>query len=187
MLQCLTVVGGQRGDEILAGELAGRISGAGPAEWGRVLITVKPISAHTDAATKTTDVVTELDFIGGQISDQRLRLRRKIWTDDPDNLDSPLHIEIEVSEGEESQNADNLPPAARKLLEALGTKSAAATSSELVDEIANRHGHGLKRETVSRHLNDLERRGLVESEVVGPYKNKLWSLIDTGREGVLRV
>ena len=38
-----------------------RISGAGAAEWGRVLITGEVISRHTNPHTRETTVITELD------------------------------------------------------------------------------------------------------------------------------
>jgi len=74
----------------------------------------------------------------------------------------------------------DLPPAAAKLVEALAAHEEPATGAELVDWIAapEHYGHGLKRETVSRHLNALRRQGLVEhtnpeADVTAP---KLWQL-----------
>jgi hypothetical protein len=60
-----------------------RITGAGPAEWGRVLIGAKVISRHTNIETLATTVVLELDVIGGEIPDQGIRVRRDIHADDP--------------------------------------------------------------------------------------------------------
>ena len=67
------------------GQGAGRITGAGPAEWGRVLISATVKARHTDRVTKATRVLTELDIIGGEIPDQRLLLHRHIWADDPED------------------------------------------------------------------------------------------------------
>ena len=39
---------------------SGRLSGAGPAEWGRVLIGTNVVSRYTDTITKETKVITEL-------------------------------------------------------------------------------------------------------------------------------
>ena len=166
------------------GRGAGRILGAGPAEWGRVLISKTVIARHTDPKSKASDVLTELDIIGGEIADRTLRLRRRIWADTPDELDSTLHLEQTVEEVDApnaSSNEKRLAPATRKLLEAVEARGP-AISSELVDWIAGRYGHGLKRETVSRNLNELERLGRVESTDQGSFKPKLWTLVEANDE-----
>ncbi len=58
----------------------------------------------------------------------------------------------------------DLPPAAAKLLEALEAldTDAGSSTSALVDWIVENHGHGLKRETVSRMLKVLDERGCAE-------------------------
>ena len=58
----------------------------------------------------------------------------------------------------------DLPPAARKLLEALEAVAGehGAPNSVLVDWIVEEHGHGLKRETVSKMLNLLREKGYAE-------------------------
>ncbi|MFL5914128.1 MAG: AAA family ATPase [Gaiellaceae bacterium] len=75
----------------------------------------------------------------------------------------------------------DLPPAAAKLLEALAAQDEPASGAELVDWIAGKHGHGLKRETVSRHLNALRRQGLVDCTNPGAAAttSKLWQLAQT--------
>lgn len=166
-----------------------RITGAGPAEWGRVLITSTVKSRRTDPDTKATDVVSQLEVIGGEIPDQALRINRRIWSDDPDNLDSPLHITTAVDHIEDTDTgnanlpATDLPPAARKLLEALTALDRPATNNELVDWIVQRHGHGLKRETVSRTLNKLLTQGLVDSITSSQrFEPTLWLLARDPRD-----
>ena len=144
------------------GSGAGRITGAGPAEWGRVLMTASVLSRHTDPLTRATTVVTQIDVVGGEIPDQSIKIRRRIQAQDPDDLDSFLEYHVEQLEADEVEQNSDLPPAARKLLEALEAADEPSTSTELVDWIAATHGHGLKRETVSRHLNELRRQGVVE-------------------------
>lgn len=171
------------------GRGAGRITGAGPAEWGRVLISAKVISRHTDSS-HATNVITELDFLGGEIPDQTLRVQRRIWSDDPDDLNSALHLEVTVTETEarsSEERSETLPPAARKLLEAfkaLEGSGTETTNTTLVDSIADRWGHGLKRETTSRTLNDLKRRGFVDfvSEGEDQFAPKVWQLTRAGQE-----
>lgn len=156
------------------GRGASRFLGAGPAEWGRVLIGATVVSKHLDLATKATTVVTDLDILGGDIPDQTYRLQRYIRADDPDDLDSPLAYQVRLLDADAGADDLGLAPAAAKLLAAVLAQDAPATSVQLVDWIADHHGHGLKRETVSRALNDLARRGLVDSLVPAPGAVKLW-------------
>ena len=159
------------------GQGAGRILGAGPAEWGRVLLTAEVKARHTDPVSKATSVVTELSAIGGEIPDVMCRVHRRIWADDPDDLDSALHVETTVTEIDTPDSqpaADKLTPAAVKLLDAVRAVGP-ASGARLVDWIAANHGHGLRRETVSRVLADLEQRGLVDSVEDG--RSKLWSAL----------
>jgi hypothetical protein len=158
-----------------------RMTGAGPAEWGRVLISVTVVSRHSNSETRETDVITELDTIGTEIDERRLRVRRRTWADDPDDLDSALHVDVGVTEGEAGSAtadtpADNLPPAAKKLLEALQALPYATTSKKLVDWIAEKYGHGLRRETASRNLNLLKKHHLADSMGEDEFEEKLWSL-----------
>lgn len=81
------------------GKGAERMSGAGPAEWGRVLVSAKVEHRHTDEATMATTVTLELAFVGDEIPDTELRIRRKVWAEDPDDLASPMHYEVERLEG----------------------------------------------------------------------------------------
>ena len=74
----------------------GRLSGAGPAEWGRVLVTAEVKATRTDPATKETAVTLELDFVGDEIPEITILIRRKVSALDPDDLASPLVYSIEV-------------------------------------------------------------------------------------------
>jgi Fe2+ or Zn2+ uptake regulation protein len=56
----------------------------------------------------------------------------------------------------------DMPPARAKLLDALRAADGPQTGAQLVDRIADKHGHGLKRETVIRHLNALAGLSLVD-------------------------
>jgi hypothetical protein len=135
---------------------ADRIVGAGPAEWGRVLLSGTVKSRHTDPTTKATTVITELDIIGGEIPDQTLRIQRRTWADNPADLNSPLHVVTTVTEGADeamSNTHTDLAPAARKLIEAMQAVGTFSSSKSLVDWIAQKHGHGLTRQTVSTILN----------------------------------
>ncbi len=161
---------------------ARRITGAGPAEWGRFLITATVKSRHRDADTAGTRVITELDVIGGEIPDSTIRLDRRIWADDPDDLDSAMHTLTAASlvDHEDRGGAHEPPklaPAAIKILEAL--EQGPASSKQIVDRIVQRHGHGLTRETVSRTMKVLQEAGLAdctedESDGSGRFPTRVW-------------
>jgi hypothetical protein len=126
-----------------------------------VLITGDVISRHTNPVTHETTVVTELDVIGGEVHDGSWRVTRRVRAVDPNDLDSSLTYAVEAQPVEHA--SDEMPPARRKLLEALtAAKGVPQTVAALVDWIANKHGHGLRRETCSRELNALMRDGLAD-------------------------
>jgi hypothetical protein len=84
--------------------------------------------------TRATTVVTQLDVIGSEVPDQVFRVKRVIAADDLDDLDSPLSYDVETETV--SDDTDDMPPARRKLLDALHAASGPRTASQLVDWIA---------------------------------------------------
>jgi hypothetical protein len=166
---------------------AARITGAGPAEWGRVLIGAEVLSKHTDSATKATTVLSKLDILGGEVPDQAFRVKRVIAAEDPDDLDSPLTYSVKVDDGEiDDGNETKMPPARRKLLEAVRAVAATEpqTGGQLVDWIAATHGHGLTRQTTSTELNALLKDGLVD-RIEQPGREALWTTPSEGVSGVV--
>jgi hypothetical protein len=156
---------------------AARLTGAGPAEWGRVLISASVVSRHTDPITKATTVLCELEIAGGEIPDQTLRIRRTVRALDPDDLDSALEYVVDTPDADDPQpmpSGSDLQPAAQKLLAAVTALGQPATIGQLVDWIVTTHGHGLKRPTCSSHLNGLRERGLVDYIDQGPGNERLW-------------
>lgn len=156
----------------------GRITGAGPAEWARVIVGAKVISRHTDPETKESTVITDLDFVGGDIPDQALRIKRTIRSEDHADLDSPLHYRVEVVQSDAPlERGTDLAPAALKVLEALDAAEGTPEDiAQLTDRIAGKHGHGLRRETMSRNLNAFLKTGdVVCTNPDAPVKTaKLW-------------
>lgn len=69
---------------------------------------------------------------------------------------------VQLAEPETRADEDEMPPARRKLLEAVQALETPSTRNQLVDWIAENHGHGLRRPTVSTELNNLHRAGLVD-------------------------
>jgi hypothetical protein len=166
------------------GQGKGRISGAGPAEWGRVLLSSTVKSRHADAATKETTVLTEMEIIGGEIPDQALRILRRVRAENPDDLDSPLYIHTTVVTGvadsvtEGVNTPVKLKPAHAKILAGLRAAPGEVSQQGLADWVGKQYGDGFCRETVSRGLNDLAKLGLVQTVgEAGRFQPKLWKLL----------
>jgi hypothetical protein len=71
-----------------------RFSGAGSAEWGRVLVSVSVEDRRTgdDGAS---NVVLSWQFVGDEIPDTELRIRRRVRAEDVDDLASPMFYSVE--------------------------------------------------------------------------------------------
>lgn len=161
------------------GRGASRITGAGPAEWGRVLLSTAVLSRRTDPATRSTTVVTETDVIGGEVPDLTFRIRRTVAADDPDDLDSPLRYEVEVLPADEQTTVDDgMPPAQRAVLAALRAETAPATVRHLQDVIGDQRiadgAKPLRRETVAKALAALADLGLADAIEASPGAAGLW-------------
>lgn len=74
---------------------------------------------------------------------------------------------------DEDEHRDEMAPADRKVLEALTDQP--STVKEITDRIVAKHGHGLKRETVSRSLTKLLDEGLADRLDQGNGKAALWN------------
>lgn len=170
-----------------AGSGSGRMSGAGPQEWGRVLVSAAVKSRRTDPTTLATTVITELDFQGGSIPDQTFRVVRHTWADDPDNLDSPLHIETTTTRALDNGETDNdadpsaipgvkMTPGKKKLYAALQAADHPATIKDFQAWMADHDSPPLKRETCSRFLTEMLKAGMVDSVEQGQFAPALWFL-----------
>ncbi|WP_158544482.1 AAA family ATPase [Blastococcus sp. TBT05-19] len=161
---------------------AARITGAGPAEWGRVLISAAVISRHSDPVTEATTVLTELDVQGGEVPDRTVRVRRTIRALDPDDLDSALEYRVDeptVADPTPVGPGADLSQAAAKLLAALDAQETPQAYRILVDHVAATHGHGLTRQTCSKELNQLRQRGIADYLDLGAGRERLWYRVRT--------
>lgn len=151
------------------GRGAKRMSGVGPSAWGRVLISGVVVNKHTEPATKATTVTLELDFQGDEIAETTIRLRRRIWADDPDDLASALHYEVEElavdNQGAETDpELGGLRPAAVRVLRVIEVAEGPLTISQIGDVLAT-DATGLsplKRRTIQDALERLAERDLAE-------------------------
>lgn len=141
-----------------------RMSGAGPAEWGRVLVSVERKSYRTDDATGATDAVLALELEGDEITGGTYSVRRRVQADDPNDLASPLRYSCELHADDTPADAGplaGLTPAARRVHTALDTAGDWLTVSEVGDRLAD-DGHPLRKRTIQDALGRLRDAGLVE-------------------------
>lgn len=142
-----------------------RISGAGAAEWGRVLITAEVKKRQKDAETKQTIVTTKLDIIGGEVADQDYTVTRTIRAEDPDNLDSPFFYAVRAEQ--ESDEDDRKPFRPTWLMEQISkllNKGAEKTQTEIVESV------GKRKKDVLEALDILQDEGFVACEKKGRSK-----------------
>jgi hypothetical protein len=154
-----------------------RISGVGPGAWGRVLASAGVAHRATDPATKASTVVLGVEVRGGETADQQFRVHRRVWADDPADLASPLHYQVEVL----PDDADGEDPAARALsssrqwvLAALRAGGPVQTVTQLGVQLAQA-SHPLKKRTLQHALGELEAAGLVAGTEEGTGRPRYWS------------
>ena len=82
-----------------------RMSGAGPAEWGRVLMSIDVESKTEDTTTGRTDVVLSLTFLGDEITGGKYLVKRSVWADDQADLGSTLNYRVEPIEDPDNRVA----------------------------------------------------------------------------------
>jgi hypothetical protein len=170
-----------------------RTYGTGPAQWGRVLVSASVHARHTGDDLVST---VELGFeaIGGEIADQQWRIRRTVWADDPADLASPLHYQVDrlppAEPGPANTSAPRarfdgdpvadqpelaaVAPAARKLLLLLRQAGQPLTLAELLDRAAGRW-RPMDRATASTALNQLAKHDLADGEDGAGAGKRWWS------------
>ncbi|MGO8873693.1 MAG: AAA family ATPase [Acidimicrobiales bacterium] len=147
------------------GRGAKRMSGAGPDAWGRVLISAAVISRQTDPVSLATTVNLELDFQGDEIAERTVKIRRRVWADDPEDLTSALHYSVEaLGLGDTDHDADlaGLTPAAVRVVAVLGSEW--QSTHQIGDALARDKSGGppLKLVTIQKALRDLGCVGMAE-------------------------
>lgn len=157
------------------GRGAKRITGVGPGAWGRVVGTAHVEHKETDPDTKATDVILGWEFIGGEIPDTNIHIRRRVWADEPDKLGSPLNYQLTVID-DDFRAPSGLPgvaPAAARVWAVLETAGVGLTVNEIGDKLAE-DGRPLKRRTIQNALSDLRPR--VSGEVVEARGTTIWTV-----------
>jgi hypothetical protein len=152
-----------------AGRGVERMSGAGPAEWGRVLVSVAVKAKSTDPATRATKVTLDWEFVGDEIPDTHLRIRRRVWAADPDDLNSPLNYEVEelIGGDDSSGTLGGEKPAVRRVHTVLAATDRTLSVSEIGDALAaDSTGMPLKARTIQDALSRLRDLGMAAPDRV---------------------
>jgi hypothetical protein len=167
------------------GRGAKRISGVGPGAWGRVLASAG-VAHRASSPDGTSSVVLAVDVIGGELADLAFRVRRQVRAEDPADLASPLHYQVEVlpEDPDDLEGvAGALKPSRRWVLAALRAGGAVQSVAQLGDRTAA-DGHQLKARTIQEALLDLEGAGLAAGTDPGAGLARYWSPTDpTGAAG----
>jgi AAA domain len=158
----------------LTGEGSGarRFTGVGPSAWGRVLASAEVEQRHTDPDGRSM-VTLRWDVTGGEIADTQFRTRRRVWVDDPADLSSAMHYEVEVTA--EGDDVVRLSPSQDRILDVL--KGGGRWSvQEVGDELAkDGRGHPLKKRTIQDALKKLAEQGLADGEGDEGEKGTWWA------------
>jgi 5S rRNA maturation endonuclease (ribonuclease M5) len=148
-----------------------RFSGVGPAEWGRVLASVSVESRHTDS-DGASSVVLAWQFIGDEIPDTELRIRRRVHAEDFDDLASPMSYSVERLADRSDTASDGgalagEKPAVRRVWKHLVAASSPLTVAELGDLCASDEtGIPLKKRTIQAALGQLRDLGRARAHSV---------------------
>jgi hypothetical protein len=146
------------------GQGMGRLSGAGPAEWGRVIVSAEVKSSRTDDETKETAVVLQLVFVGDEVPETTLTICRRVRAVDPDNLASPLVYSVQVLENKVPTDTTGLgmPPSHRRVLEVVNGASGEWLDSVQIGDRLAQEGFPLKRSTILAATKSLVQNSLIE-------------------------
>ena len=154
-----------------------RFTGAGPSAWGRVLFSVAVETRSENRRTKKTSVVLSAEVRGDEVADEKLRFKREVWADDPDDLSSPLHYVVTRLDPEpDDPLTQGMTRSARRVFDVLGS-GARMTVRNIGDDVAQKFGP-LTRQTIQKALDELLKGGLVDSDNPGPGKTARWWVSD---------
>ena len=141
-----------------------RMTGVGPAEWGRVLVSAGVEHRQTNP-DRSTVVTLRVLVEGDEIPETDLRVRRWVGAADPDDLSSPLNYRVEVYDaaGDEPPAADQMRPATRRVLAVLEAAGDWLTVGEIGDALAldDTGMRPLKARTIQAACKDLVDAGTV--------------------------
>lgn len=147
-----------------------RFTGVGPGAWGRVLVSADVINRRvTDETTGETTATLEVSFMGDEIAESTITLTRRVWVDDPNDLSSPMHYAIEVTDrAHREHSVHGLRPSAMRVYGVLKEARRPLDVQRIGDRLAEQADFPLKARTIQAALSELEAAGLVRrAEHVG--------------------
>lgn len=145
-----------------------RATGTGFPQWARVVGSVNVAARITDGDASV--VTLDWEIVGNSVADSTLRVRRRVWADDPADLGSPLHYELELLEDDDHD--DDHSPAQRRTLNILQAAGEPLTVVQIGDRMKV-DGTGmnvLRKRTIQDALNVL--RGFGEAHDDDPPKGR---------------
>lgn len=140
-----------------------RITGVGPGAWGRVLVSGHVEHRHTEDDGATVATVA-WSFLGDEIPESTLRVRRTVAASDPDDLSSPMTYTVEVVDDQAGTGnaTDGLRPATKRVLTVLADADDELDVKAIGDALAT-EDRPLKRRTIQAALAELRAAGLAEA------------------------
>lgn len=154
------------------GNGADRFSGAGAAEWGRVLGSAA-VERRQTLEDGTSVVRLRWRFTGSEIADREFVMARRVRAEDPADLGSALTYGVEVEE--DAPHGDGRPLSQARVLAALeGSAPPGLTVAEIGDRLAV-EGSPLKARTIQLALAALAAEGALDGEE-GPRRLGRWWL-----------
>ncbi|MDP9297634.1 MAG: AAA family ATPase [Actinomycetota bacterium] len=144
-----------------------RMSGAGPAEWGRFLVAADV--KRRERTTLGTDVLRQFTIVGSGIPDQSYMVRREIMADR-----SVMAVRTTVT-NTTADWSDGRSPAQRRVLAALEGPERALGWREVGDRLAkDGAGSPLKKRTILEALEELTDANLVDGDVSPGVPGRWW-------------
>ena len=156
------------------GSSARRFTGVGPGAWGRVLASAA-VERRTLEPDGASVVTLRWEFTGSEIADVQFRMRRRVRADDPNDLASPLHYAVDVTEGSGTDVGGDLSPSVARTLATLPPEPPGITIKAIGDRLAeDGAGPPLKRTTIHDALDQLAAAGLADAERPGNGLSNRW-------------
>ena len=162
-----------------------RLSGAGPAEWGRVLISMDVKYDNADTLTGRTDVRFNLDVDGDEVTGGRHAFRRVIAADDPDDLTSPIRYDLtavdDVADDGGPSALRGYSPAQRRVLAAIEVADGWVDVLTIGDRVAeDGAGSPLKKRTIQDAVKHLADDGMVRARPTEAGGRGAWRRLEEG-------
>jgi hypothetical protein len=149
-----------------------RMSGAGAAEWGGVLVSADGVSRRREP-DGTTDAVLELRIVGDDIADTTARLRRRVRARS-ENLASSMVYDVEMLGHDEPPSTTEERPSVTRVRHVLDKATEPSTIRLIGDRLAV-DGHPLKHNTIQRALTQLARLAAAEAVETDAYGAQKWA------------